>query len=147
MGALVLLAAASASGVLAQIPDDRYVEQVRTLLERYQTVLEGEGLSRTHDLHYVKVNKGASNEFTLTLKQSVEYSIVAVCDADCDNVDVTLFDENNNEIDMDTKGDRTPVVQVTPRWTGEFRIVVSVPGCRASRCTVGIGVYGKEVRS
>lgn len=127
----------------AQIPDDTFVRQVKQLIERNQDILEKDGYKRTHNPYYVKIKKEEKNEFFVTLDKDVEYAVIAVCDSDCTNVDVVLFDENNNQIDMDTKTDQTPVVQVTPRWTGEFRLAISVPGCNAKRCTVGISVYGR----
>lgn len=138
--ALILLATSPAS---AQIPVDKYVRQVQELIKNLEPNLTKDGYKKTHDPYYAKINQKEKNEFFLTLEKDIEYAIVSVCDNDCSNVDIVLFDENNNEIDMDTKSDENPVVQVTPRWTGEFRLAITVPGCKERRCTVGIAVYGR----
>jgi hypothetical protein len=57
-------------------------------------------------------------------------------------MDFELFDSNDNYIDHDFMEDSIPKVEVTPRWSGTFRLKVSIPDCRAYRCTYGVGVFG-----
>ncbi|GAB4232037.1 MAG: hypothetical protein Kow0032_14630 [Methyloligellaceae bacterium] len=113
-------------------------------MDGVEKVLTGDGFERTHDRHYAKVNKGETEETTLTLNADIDYAIVTVCDDDCTNVDAKLFSSDNRELDMDTISDDFPVLEIKPAQTAEYKIVVSVPGCSARRCTIGIGVYGKR---
>jgi hypothetical protein len=59
------------------------------------------------------------------------------------DLDIKLYDENDRVIATDTSTDDKPLVTVTPRWTGEFRILVSMYECGNSPCYYGIGVFGK----
>jgi len=122
----------------------RYVDQVKAKMDRAEKILIGDGFERTHDRHYAKVKTDKTEESVLTLKQDVDYAIVTVCDNDCTNVDAKIFNKDNQELDMDTTGDDFPVLDIRPPETGEYKIVISVPGCSARRCTIGIGVYGKD---
>jgi hypothetical protein len=80
-------------------------------------------------------------DVTYTLTRGVEYALVGVCDDDCPDLDLKLYDENYNLIDSDTKPDATPVIEVTPRWTGVFHVRVIMSECRNNPCWYGVGEF------
>jgi hypothetical protein len=89
------------------------------------------------------LGQGASDDYTFQLAEGKDYLIVSVCDQDCSDLDLTLFDENNNEIATDTSTDDAPVVEVSPRWSGKFRLNVTMYACGNAPCYYGISVMGK----
>lgn len=80
-------------------------------------------------------------DVTYTLQGGVPYALVGVCDNDCPDLDLKLYDENYHLIDSDTQPDATPVIQVTPRWTGTFHVRVIMSRCNNSPCWYGIGEF------
>lgn len=52
------------------------------------------------------------------------YVFVAATDDNIEDLDILIFDENGNEVARDQDNDNTPMVTVTPAWTGSFKIVV-----------------------
>jgi len=119
-----------------------YSAQVRSQLNTAQSTLRREGFTRTHDYEIDSLNDDAEDSFTLTLTGNREYAIVGACDNDCSDIDFWLYDENDNLIDSDTSTDDIPMVRVTPRWTGTFRIRVKMYECSVEPCYYGIGVFG-----
>jgi hypothetical protein len=116
---------------------------VRQQVERVDEILRYDGYTRTHDVEYASLRDDASDYYTLDLRKGYTYKIVAVCDADCSDMDLKIYDENGNLIDEDTESDDTPIVNVTPKWTGEYELYVKMYDCSINPCGFGIVVYGK----
>ncbi|MET0648842.1 MAG: hypothetical protein ABW208_19710, partial [Pyrinomonadaceae bacterium] len=86
---------------------------------------------------------GETSSFALSLNGGTEYRLVSACDNDCSDIDIVVYDENGNQVASDTSRDDKPVVSVTPRWTGQFRIKVTMYKCSNSPCAYGISVFGR----
>lgn len=61
-----------------------------------------------------------------TLYRGNSYVIVGAGDNYTRDLDIYLYDENENFIDKDVQEDALPVVNVTPKWTGTFYIKVKM---------------------
>lgn len=122
---------------------ERYVKQVRAQLESVQEKLADDDFERTHDFKIDKLSADGSDTFSLTLKKGTDYVLVSACDADCSDLDIKVYDENDNEVAQDTTVDDLPMVSVTPRWTGQFRIEITMFSCDDDPCYYGIGVFGR----
>ncbi len=91
-----------------------------------------------------QLDNGKSQNIFLNLRQNTNYAIVAVCDEDCTDLDLTLFDGNGNKVDQDSHLDDIPLVKVTPRWNGLFRLEVGMSACSVEPCAYRIGVLGRS---
>ncbi len=138
LGLLVAALLALASPAEAQT----YSNQVRAQLDAAKQTLRGQGFRPTHDYEIGSLDDGAEESFTLRLTAEREYALVGACDNDCSDMDFWLYDENDNFIDSDTSTDDVPIVRVTPRWSGQFRIRVRMYACSVEPCYYGIGVFG-----
>jgi len=129
---------------------DRFEEQVNRQLENAARTLAGmDGYQQTHDPYINKISTQGSYPakfLTLKLLQGIDYAILGVCDKDCIDMNLELYDENNNRLDFDYKPDNKPLVKVAPKQTGVFQVKITIPRCKASRCNYGIGVFGKQAR-
>ncbi len=90
---------------------------------------------------------GANADHQITLLGETDYAIVGFCDEDCDDLDLTVFNSGDRQIDTDVAVDPTPQVEVSVRNRGLYRVNVSMPGCSASGCRYVIGVYAKAGES
>lgn len=81
--------------------------------------------------------------FTITLHAGTAYAMVGVCDSDCRDLDLALYDVAGTEVDSDAERDDVPIVRVTPSETMRYRIKVVMANCQRNPCRYGIGVYGK----
>lgn len=73
-----------------------------------------------------RLSEGRTYTYSTTLYQGNQYYIFAAGDYSVNDLDITLYDENWNEIDKDTKTDALPVVVVSPRWSGTFHVRVKM---------------------
>jgi hypothetical protein len=122
---------------------NEYEAVVRAQLEAVKAIGEGEGFRHAFDDHYDLLGNQASDEYSFELKSGREYFIAAVCDQDCSDLDLKLFDENDNVIAEDALVDDAPIVRVTPRWSGKFRLNVTMFDCGNAPCFYGISVMGR----
>ena len=86
---------------------------------------------------------GRERSHYFTLRKGMEYQIVGVCDNDCRDLDLKLYDENDNLIDKDFDSDDYPVVKVRPRRTAKFRAVAQMESCSANPCGYVLTVLEK----
>lgn len=98
--------------------------------------------SLTHDVKYDDLYDDGVEDYFITLNSGTAYTISAVCDEDCDDLDIRLYDQNGNLVDSDTDADSIPVVEVSPRWTGRFKLRVTMCDCDVEPCKIGIGIFG-----
>ena len=121
----------------------RWERQVKDQVKRAGRVLEDRGFELTHDPYTGSLSNHESESLTLNLRSGNDYAILGVCDEDCTDIDLRLFDEDGDEIDSDVETDDNPVVQVSPRNSGKYRIKVIMATCSTSPCFYGVGVFGK----
>lgn len=105
--------------------------------------LASEGYELTHDIKFASLNDGRSDSYYFTLDRGNAYKIYAVCDEDCGDLDLCIYDENGNEIECDESSDDLPIVSVSPKWTGRFRLWVKMYDCSINPCRFGIAIFGR----
>jgi len=93
-------------------------------------------------------NSGQNSKvLSARLEKGRTYAVFGVCDSDCADIDLKVYDDNGNIVASDTKTDDKPMVQVSPKWTANFNIQVIIHSCRAYRCTYGVGLFAKTATS
>lgn len=119
--------------------DDGFIAEVERQLVYASGVYSSDGYLLVD--HYVSIlEDNQAESITLTLEAGVPSVIAGVCDSDCGDIDLWLYDENNNLIDFDEEVDDYPFVVVTPEWTGEYVLEAGIPNCSADYCYYGIGL-------
>jgi hypothetical protein len=122
---------------------DPWTSQVRNQLVQAARSAGGGGLRLTHDPFIGDLGRGGEDDITLNLRRGVNYVIVGVCDDDCRDIDLGLYDDNGNLVSSDIQRDDFPVIKVRPRWNARFTIRVIMANCSNAPCRYGIGAFGK----
>jgi hypothetical protein len=87
------------------------------------------------------LNEGDSDNYNITLQSGRSYKLVGVCDNDCSDLDITLYDSDGDVVDSDLLDDDKPVVTVSGRAGGRYRMNVSMPSCSTGLCYYSVAVY------
>lgn len=143
IGLVVLAAATLALPESVQAQDSRWHRQVSSQLSRYTDVLSGRGFERTHELKNGSLRDKQSEYFTVELDGGTSYALIGVCDEDCSDLDLRLYDAAGVEVDADVKTDDYPVVEIRPPRTARYRVKVVMASCSTSPCFYGVATYGK----
>lgn len=110
-------------------------------LSRVTARMAQNGYGESHTRTRGTLRQGQYTTFDLSMQQGRRYAIVGVCDQDCTDLDLILYDENGNKIDDDVADDDAPVVAVSPRWSGRFRVRVRMQTCSVNPCAFGLVVF------
>src|SRR3954471_24382903 len=89
------------------------------------------------------LRSGGNASHAVTLNAGTAYALVGVCDNDCSDLDLRLFDASGREGAPDLPTNDTPVVPVAPRRTGSYTGRAIMTQCSSQPCRYGIGVYGR----
>jgi hypothetical protein len=122
----------------------RFTDQVREQLMQAAISLGINGSYQlTHNPLVDDLSNNQSQTFNVNLHSGISYAFMGVCDEDCQDIDLHVYDENGNLINSDTDADDYPLVTVSPRWSGQFQVKVTMANCTASTCYYGMGVFGR----
>ncbi|HEX6748333.1 MAG TPA: hypothetical protein VF092_13640 [Longimicrobium sp.] len=123
---------------------DQWEQQVTRLLDEASRIARNNGLSRTHQPYIGSLREGRNTSHTLQLNGGTRYQIIGVCDNDCSDFDLRLFDPRGNMVEEDVLTDDTPVLSITPRVSGTYTVRAIMTTCSDEPCRYGIGVYGSR---
>ena len=124
------------------VDNNRWSQDVRLKLATAMVMLDIAGnYEPSHETALGSLRTNTYDEWTYTLQAGVDYYFIGECDQDCKDLDIKLYDENYNLVDQDVKPDNSPVVHVTPKWTGKFHMRAIMSRCEANPCYWGVGAY------
>ena len=90
------------------------------------------------------LNTDQAINFPVTLQEGWEYRMVGVCDKDCVDLDLALFDPIGNEVDSDFLEDALPVLAPVPDTTGEYQVEVIMVACGVEPCAYRVATFVKR---
>lgn len=126
---------------VASQPD--YPAQILSRLYEVEQAFAAQGFQRMGDPTTGQLRQGERFNVPTTLQTGGEYRIIGVCDGDCSDLDLVLYDENNTLISQDNLVDATPIVSVTPQWTGPFTVQAVMHQCAVQPCYYALVLYGR----
>lgn len=89
------------------------------------------------------LDEGNQIEIPIKLSKGKNYGFAAVCDEDCNDVDLSLKDANGQVIQEDIDDKDTAVVKYTAKNTGRYYLSVDMAACNEVECGYGVGLYRK----
>lgn len=140
---MVFLLGAALLAPTAGTAQSRWERQVKDQIKTAGKVLEDRGYEMSHDVYTGSLGDKDNEYLTLNLRSGSDYAIVGVCDEDCSDIDLRLFDQDGDEVSADVESDDNPIVQVHPHSSGKYRIKVIMAACSTSPCFYGVGVFSK----
>jgi len=87
--------------------------------------------------------QGQSWNVPAQLVAGYEYRVLGVCDQNCRDMDVAIYDESGATVAQDNANDDHPVVAVAPAANGQFTIQAQMFQCSAQPCYYALILYGR----
>lgn len=129
----------------SDVPDETdYEGQVRYQIESIHRRVSRSGYTRVVDGHIAQIDADATERFAIDLVAGQEYQIVGVCDNDCTDIDLKLYDPDGNLVDEDVLEDDVPVVTVTPDRDGQYAIEGIMYECQTDFCYIGLAAWARQ---
>ena len=122
---------------------EQYTQQVLARLSQAQQSFTAQGFQQITQPFSGQLAQGQYQNIPVTLNAGGEYRIVGVCDSDCSDLDLVLYDANNNVVSQDNLTDAVPVVSVQPQVSGQFTAQAVMHTCNVSPCYYALALYGR----
>lgn len=76
-----------------------------------------------------------------------DYRLIGVCDQNCTDLDLALYDQNGTMVAQDQSADARPVVGGVPAYTGGFTIQATMFTCNAPQgCYYALALYRRPAQ-
>ena len=118
-----------------------FQQQVRNQIQTASNTIREHGYSADRDPITGSLNSAANESMMVNLQGGTRYAIVGVCDNDCSDVDLRIWDPNGTKLAEDIQTDDTPVLEFTATVTGQYRLSVEMATCRTNPCYWGVQVF------
>jgi hypothetical protein len=133
-------------GVLAIVPAaahaDQFDSQVRVQMFATAIGSAADGWRLTEQMQVGALRQGYFTTYTLTTSDNLSYRLVANCDSDCSDIDISVTEPDGREIAWDRRSGDLAVVDISGH-RGAHTIKVSMASCRLGPCRFGLGVFTK----
>ena len=145
MGRLVLpcLVVAALLVPAAATAQNQWQRTVRNQVSQHDNFLSERGYTLSGDVYDGNLNDDYYQDLTITLRPGTSYAFMGVCDEDCHDIDLRLYDPDGNEVASDLRTDDWPIVMITPSFKGTYQVRVEMASCSKDPCYYGIGVFTK----
>jgi len=85
---------------------------------------------------------GEDDHYTMDLVvKSGREVVLAVCDADCGDIDLYLYDSKHEQKRADDNEDKEPTLETRGLAAGAYTVEVYMVACKVSPCYFAVGVY------
>jgi hypothetical protein len=138
----VLFTLATVALVPAAAHADQYDTQVRVQMLATAIGNVGDGFSLAVPLQIGGLRQGEYTTYTLTMNNSQRYRLVANCDNDCGDIDISVLESDGREIAWDRRAGDLAIVDISGH-PGAHTVKVSMAGCRLGPCRFGLGVFAR----
>ena len=140
---IALMAPALLAGLLSHTPafaQNEYEEFVEEQIEELCDYIWCEFLDHV-DYFIGSAAEGSSNSHSVEITAGEEYIVYAVCDQDCDDVDIFFYDPSGSLVANDSSAqahDDFPTASAEFEFeatsSGTYRLEVKIYGCSTSTC-------------
>jgi hypothetical protein len=114
---------------------------VRTQLDSANVIMGRRNFRPVGTTQSGVLNEGRQTEFSVSLEPGT-YIVAGVCDADCDDLDLTVF-SGSTELASDVLDDDVPMVTFTVSRQGSHTFRVAMASCSSEPCGWGARVYAQ----
>lgn len=137
--AIAIIAAATALPTLAAA--DQWESQVREYFTYAETVLNDGGYRAGTDIFMDRLRQNESDRLTVTIGSPGNFLLLGLCDADCPDLDLKIYDSRGALVGQDTEVDSTPIVEFYAPTRGDYTLEVLMYRCTTEPCRYGVRLY------
>ena len=119
-------------------PTQDWEEQVAAQIEAIHQEIAPD-FEYASDMVIGEIYAGDSDGFGMTVQGDAQYIIVAVCDADCGDLDLVIYDPEEEEAAADVELDDYPVLSV--QGEGEYWVEILMTDCQAETCLYAVQAF------
>jgi hypothetical protein len=142
---LAILAAAAGAACVSSpaYAQDQWAAQIQRLFDKADENMQSHGYRPDSPIRQGTLRGSGSERITVHVTGGGERTeIMGLCDTDCSDMDLILYDRAGNILDKDLQADDVPIVT----WQGgaaDLDLEVRMVKCKADPCHYGVRAYAK----
>ena len=143
---LVTVIAAAAGAACFALPasaQDQWAAQIQRLFDKADEQMQTRGYRPDSSIRQGTLRGAGSERISLHVGGGDPTEIMGLCDTDCSDMDLILYDRAGNILDKDVQTDDVPIVT----WHGgaaDLDLEVRMVKCKADPCHYGVRSYVKS---
>jgi hypothetical protein len=114
-------------------------------LQQAQAALAQQGFQMIGQPYSGGLQQGQTWNVPAQLSTGIEYRVVGVCDRDCNDLDLVLFDGNGQPLVQDRSTTSQPVLGIQPSYTGPYTLQVQMYNCSVAPCYYAVALWGRQM--
>lgn len=119
---------------------ERWIAVLRDQLALLEQKI-GSDYKRTSEMLVDTLEQSQSDWQTLPLASGVEQLVVGVCDVDCPDLDLHVYDDRGEVVAQDVQSDALPMVRIWPAPGRQYRARVDMVHCDEEPCFYGLQIF------
>jgi hypothetical protein len=123
---------------------EQYEQEVENQLQQAIETAKGEGYQLSFPRNVARLPRGAEAPKTVLLNPNREYSFVAVCDHNCDQLKLMVKDMNGKRVASNPTNDAVAVINFKPPSEDRYQVTVKMEKCSVKSCYFGLGIFAKR---
>jgi len=144
LGLLSVLAACFALPGCATVSSQALDHDGATELQREaRQIARGRGFGSLRGLATGRLFSRQTGGLRVNLKAGESYLAIGLCDENCTDLDLAIYDVHGVEIASDTLEDAIPIIEFAPKKTGDFMLRTRLIRCDFEPCVYVTGTFGK----
>lgn len=143
-GAIALCFGMTLNGTAIARQLDEYEQQVENQLQLVIKTAKAEGYQLSLPRNVGRLTRRTEAFKTVLLYPNQEYNFVAVCDQNCNEVDLIVKDSNGKKIVSDANNAAVALVNFKPPSEDRYQITVRMEKCSVRYCNYGLGIFAKR---
>lgn len=115
-------------------------------LQQAQSAAAQQGFQLVGQPYSGSLAQGQSWNVPAQLYAGYDYRVLGVCDRDCADLDLVLYDSAGRQVSQDTTTSSQPVVAAQPTYNDTFTIQVQMYNCTVAPCYYALALYGRAAQ-
>ena len=144
VGTIALFFAMTLNGSVMARQLDQYEQQVENQLQGAIKAAGGDGYQLLFPRNVGKLKRRSEAFKTVLLDPKREYIFIAVCDKNCNEVNLIVKDMDGNKVTSDATDTPISVINFKPPTEDRYQVTVRMEKCSAPSCNYGMGVFAKR---
>lgn len=103
-------------------------------MEVFREEMSSQGYTEMGSPERGALNSDQEIRFPVRLLAGMDYQVLGVCDNDCEDMDLIIYDPSGQTVDSDVLTDAVPMLELTASVSGEYRIAALMITCTVEPC-------------
>lgn len=110
-------------------------------MDQIDRMMASSGYYSSGSSNYGRLDKSTSSTSTIQASTGKNYAVVAVCDADCSDIDIRVTDKYGDVVGEDVDNTDMALILFRANYSGTYTLKTTMYNCQTSYCMYRTKTY------